>query len=545
MHLENLPVNDPERLAALNSYQILDTLSEKDFDDLTALAAAICQVPIALISLVDDKRQWFKSHKGLSIHETPVEQSFCAHAIFSADEIMVVKDAAADERFTDNPLVTGGPQITFYAGVPLINEDGYALGTLCVIDSEHKQLNQEQESGLKIVARMVMDKLELRRKVLALETVNQDLQKAQYALLDLNTELFRSEGKLLLAVDSADMGTWSADVLNDGLTLSKRARNMHGFTEDQPITLSESFKLIHPEYRELVQSTMRRAISEDKPFTEQYIIDPADGSKSVWIRTTGKATYYFDGKIKTISGTMLDITQQKKDEQLKNDFIAMVSHELKTPLTSLNGYMQMLELMASKNGDQPGLATLKKANKQVGKMTSLVNGFLDVSRLEAGKIYIDKARFDLAELIKEAEDESLAAIASHKVVFAPVEKTIVEADRDKIGQVITNLLNNAVKYSPPESVIRVACVTFGDCAQISVQDEGMGIAPNDLNHLFDRFYRVENRQTEKIKGFGIGLYLCSEIVQRHQGKIWVQSALGQGSTFFFNLPVITDKQFYN
>jgi len=173
-----IPENEADRLAALQSYHILDTAEEADFDELTALASTICQTPIALISLVDAERQWFKAHTGLNARETPKEQSFCAHAIASFDDIMIVDDARKDERFADNPLVTGDPKIVFYAGVPLINEDGYALGSLCVIDRQQKVLSNEQIQALKILAKQVIDKLELRRKILALETANHELRDA-------------------------------------------------------------------------------------------------------------------------------------------------------------------------------------------------------------------------------------------------------------------------------------------------------------------------------------------------------------------------------
>ena len=173
-----LSLNENERLASLRSYNILDTAAEKDFDDLTTLASSICQTPIALISLVDAERQWFKSHIGLAASETPIEQSFCAHAIVSYNEIMIVDDARKDERFADNPLVTGNPKIVFYAGVPLINEEGFALGTLCVIDQKKKQLSAEQTTALKVVAKQVVDKLELRRKITDLQIANQELRDA-------------------------------------------------------------------------------------------------------------------------------------------------------------------------------------------------------------------------------------------------------------------------------------------------------------------------------------------------------------------------------
>ncbi|MGF7080114.1 sensor histidine kinase [Mucilaginibacter sp. UYCu711] len=168
-------VNEDERLTALKSYHILDTAEEKDFDDLTDLASAICQTPVALISLIDGNRQWFKAHTGVEIRETSRDVSFCAHAIASYDDIMVVEDAKADERFANNPLVTGETNITFYAGVPLVTEDGHALGTLCVIDQARRTLDENQKTNLKILAKQVMDKLELRRKVMHLEAANQEL----------------------------------------------------------------------------------------------------------------------------------------------------------------------------------------------------------------------------------------------------------------------------------------------------------------------------------------------------------------------------------
>lgn len=175
----SMPLNSPyyenDRLAAIDSYNILDTGEEKDFDDLTTLASAICQTPIALISIVDDKRQWVKSRKGLHQKETPIEHSFCAHTIVSGDDIMIVQDATLDERFAANPFVIGEPKLTFYAGVPLVNADGFALGSLCVIDNHQKQLTDEQTNALKIIAKQVVDKLELRKKATAIEKINKDL----------------------------------------------------------------------------------------------------------------------------------------------------------------------------------------------------------------------------------------------------------------------------------------------------------------------------------------------------------------------------------
>jgi signal transduction histidine kinase len=170
-----IPANENGRLEALASYNILDTRPEVDFEELTLLASQICQTPVALISLVDDKRQWFKSIIGADVRETPKEYAFCAHTIVETTDIMMVNDAREDERFASNPLVTGNPNIVFYAGVPLINHDGYALGSLCVIDTEPKQLTVEQIKSLKILARQVLTQIELRKKVTELEASNSKL----------------------------------------------------------------------------------------------------------------------------------------------------------------------------------------------------------------------------------------------------------------------------------------------------------------------------------------------------------------------------------
>lgn len=170
-----IPANENERLEALVAYNILDTLPEVEFEELTLLASQICQTPVALISLLDDKRQWFKSVIGADVRETPKEQAFCAHTIVGIEDIMIVSDAREDARFSSNPLVTGNPNIVFYAGVPLINHDGYALGSLCVIDVEPKQLTSEQVKSLKILARQVLTQIELRKKVTELEVSNTKL----------------------------------------------------------------------------------------------------------------------------------------------------------------------------------------------------------------------------------------------------------------------------------------------------------------------------------------------------------------------------------
>jgi signal transduction histidine kinase len=171
-----IPSSERSRLNDLVEYGILDTAAETDFDDITKLASAICRTPISLVSLVDDRRQWFKSHHGLDVPETPKDFSFCAHAINTPSEIFIVPDATKDERFFDNPLVTDDPQVIFYAGVPLVSPKGNALGTLCVIDHNPKVLTPDQLTALKSLSNQVIAQLELRRKNEQLQSMYARLQ---------------------------------------------------------------------------------------------------------------------------------------------------------------------------------------------------------------------------------------------------------------------------------------------------------------------------------------------------------------------------------
>ena len=167
----------------------------------------------------------------------------------------------------------------------------------------------------------------------------------------------------------------------------------------------------------------------------------------------------------------------------------------------------------------------------------MINGFLNISRLESGKIIIEKQQFDLRKLIREMLDEAELTVSGHSLIFEPGAPLIIGADRDKIGSVISNLVSNAVKYSPKGKVVTVKCKTVENNAVVSIEDEGMGIKAKDIDRLFERYYRVSSNHTKNISGFGIGLYLSAEIIQRHDGKIWVESESGVGSTFYFSLPL--------
>ncbi len=223
------PANESERLRELDTYNILETLPEKDYDDLTRLAAQLCGTPISLVSLVDDHRQWFKSRHGLKATQTPKEHAFCAHAINDPDSLFVIEDARKDARFQNNPLVTGDPNIIFYAGMPLVSENGLPLGTLCVIDNKPSQLTEEQIESLKSLSRQVMNLLELHKKkqeleavVRELETRNGELEQfAQVAAHDLKSPL--NNISMLTDILQKDFGPSLGDEGNDLLGMLGRS----------------------------------------------------------------------------------------------------------------------------------------------------------------------------------------------------------------------------------------------------------------------------------------------------------------------------------
>lgn len=177
-----IPQNEEERLRVLNSYKILDTLPEEDYDAIAKIASSICNSPIALISLVDKDRQWFKSNHGIEAKQTPRELAFCAHSILNPDDLFIVNDATKDERFFDNPLTTESPNVIFYAGAPLNTSEGHAIGTLCVIDNKPNELNETQKDALKLLAKQVVGLLELRKN-------NNELKKANRKVTKLNEQL--------------------------------------------------------------------------------------------------------------------------------------------------------------------------------------------------------------------------------------------------------------------------------------------------------------------------------------------------------------------
>ncbi|QJD95989.1 PAS domain-containing protein [Mucilaginibacter robiniae] len=345
------------------------------------------------------------------------------------------------------------------------------------------------------------------------------------------------EDQLRLAIASADLGTWNINAQTREFVPSPRLKELFGYYADEDMPYEAAVNQIAESYRDQVVEAVNAAIEQGKSYDLTYPVTGYHDGKLRWVRATGKLFPATDDQPAIFSGTVADITEQKQDDQRKMDFIGIVSHELRSPLTSLNGYVQMLNLKARKTEDPMVLDITAKAKRQVDKMSSMITGFLDVARAGESQIQLRRKAFDMADLVKAAEEESLATVTTHPIIFHPVEFTPVVADPDKIEQVLVNFINNAVKYSPQGTTINVACITRDGWAHVSVSDEGMGIAPKDIPLVFERFYRVEREELKTVKGFGIGLYLCKDIIERHGGEIGVESVLHKGSVFWFQIPV--------
>ena len=314
-----LPENEAERLAALRGFGILDTPPELAYDELSALAAYICQTPIALISLVDEDRQWFKSRVGWTAAETPRDVAFCAHAILQSD-LFIIPDASADERFAKNPLVTSPPSIRFYASAPLVTGEGHAVGTLCVIDHKPRELTAEQARALRALSHQVVAQLRLRKQLAEQTRINAELAEANETLRVAiahrqRTEqaLRESEQWLDLAMRVSRQGPWEADLVAKRVTPDNQILGLSGASV--PIDLEEFAALVHPD-----DAAVRAAALDDvmlgrsSQYKAEYRMRDGKGQWA-WVYSCGQVIEHdAAGRPSRMIGMALDVTERKAAE---------------------------------------------------------------------------------------------------------------------------------------------------------------------------------------------------------------------------------------
>lgn len=286
-----LPPNEDTRLATLHRLKVLDTQREQNFDDIAKIAMGICDTPIAVISLVDRNRQWFKSCIGLDAIETPRDIAFCAHAILHPDQLLTVEDTARDPRFFDNPLVTGESAIRFYAGAPLVTQEGVPLGTLCVLDHRPRQLTELQQNTLKLLARQVIQILELREANAALQHERENVEDV---------------------IRGANLGTWRWNVQTGEMIVNERWADIMGYALEElaPVSVNTWLSLSHPEDLQLTGKLLERHFSGELDHYECYCRMKHKSGGWVHIYARGRViNYTTDGRPQWMSGTHTDINE--------------------------------------------------------------------------------------------------------------------------------------------------------------------------------------------------------------------------------------------
>lgn len=246
--------------------------------------------------------------------------------------------------------------------------------------------------------------------------------------------------------------------------------------------------------------------------------------------------FYAMAAIRDITERKL-LEEHKVREQHKDDFISMASHELKTPLTCLVAYIDLLHLLLERENNTQAIHYIKRADTQITKLTKLIADFLDISKAQAGKLVFTEKPVVIDDLVREEVELFQSMAPRHHLLIEGATSCQVIGDRDRLGQVLINLLSNAVKYSPQANQIVVRLVREASEVIISIQDFGIGIPASDQERIFERFYRVSINHEQHFPGLGIGLYISYEIIRYHGGRIWVESVEGQGSTFSFALPL--------
>lgn len=367
-------------------------------------------------------------------------------------------------------------------------------------------------------------------------------------------KLRRSEALLAEAQRMANLGSWEWNVGANEVLWTDELYRVFGYVPGSvKVTFEKYLEHIHPEDHDWVQNAVKGELSEEGTHSRQYRIVRPDGS----IRTllsSSRTIMNSAGDPERMVGICLDITDRMEAEEelkrktiaieaekeinkKKDEFISIASHELKTPLTSLKAYVQLLEAIHSEDSNDKAKVFLSKTGVYIRRLEGLISDLLDVSKIEAGKLQFQEEVMRIDELLEESIENNRLTLTRHTIKFTNDATCYVKVDRQRIDQVLSNLISNAAKYSPKADTIEVNASADDDWVMISVRDFGMGIGKADLEKIFDRFYRVETK-VGNITGLGLGLYIASEIVNRHDGKMWVESEPGKGSVFRFSLPVL-------
>jgi PAS domain S-box-containing protein len=540
-----LPADEAERLAALRCYDVLDTPPEPAYDDLAMLAARLCAAPIALVTFVDENRQWFKAVYGVRIRSTPRAHSFCARAIVPpTPKLMVVPDATADPRFRSNPLVTGEPHIRFYAGAPLVTPDGHALGTLCVIDKSPREgATDEVAESLGALARQVVAQLELRRTL-----------KECRETFDRYRQADASRQRLAGIVESSEdaiIGTDTDDVVT---SWNAAAERLFGWTAAEVIG-HKLGRLTPPDRPDELAALGDRLRARQRIERYETVRLHKSGAR---IDVAVSVSPILDERRQAVGAARIihDITRQKRAEEellaakeaaeqanrSKSRFLANVSHELRTPLNAIIGYSEMLAEDAKDQGHERYLPDLQKIRDAGRDLLALIGDVLDLSKIEAGRMPLHLETFDVPKMVRDVVDTLAPLVARNRntlEVDCPETLGTMHADVTKVRQCLFNLLGNAAKFTE-QGTIRLVVSRERSAARewllFRVTDTGIGMSPAQIERLFEAFAQAEATTARRFGGTGLGLTISRQLARMMGGDVTVCSELGEGSTFTIVLP---------
>ena len=545
-----MPPDEEIRLRELADYQILDTPSEPEFEQITALASRMFGVPIVLISLLDRDRQWMKSHHGVELCEIPRTQSFCAYTLLEKG-LLVVPDASLDERFAGNPFVVGPPHVRFYAGAPLTTAGGTHIGSFCLIDTAPRELTFLEAANLVQLATIVMAAIEARRTERRLRREIAERTQAEERLRMLENSVQHANDAILVT-EGEPMEEPGPCILY----VNRAFCQMTGYTEAE--MLGRNPRMFQgPKTSAETRARIRQALARREPVRMEILNYRKDGGE-FWVELNIVPVTSADGRHTHWVSVQRDTTGQKEMQlaleqardtaeqanHAKSEFLSRMSHELRTPLNAILGFGQLLEMEELNARQQENVSHILHGGRH---LLGLINEVLDITRIEAGRLDLDAEPVNVSEVFAEvlAFVQPLARQRKITLLAPPAapgaDGAMVWADRQRLKQVLLNLLSNAIKYNRPSGCVNLACEPGDDPQRLRlvVRDTGVGISEEDLPKLFFPFERLSAGSYEA-EGTGIGLTISKRLVEAMAGRIEVRSVVGRGSTFTVELPTTED-----
>lgn len=379
-----------------------------------------------------------------------------------------------------------------------------------------------------------------------LQPIKDEENKVEYILtlgydvsneIEYKNKLEANEKRFKILADFMPQFVWTSD--KDGVVTYFNRNWYEIFGLDDNIDLDKNFwSLLHPESLDKVRNSWMDAVRQNSTYEVEYQLVNPITNISKWYLARGKRVCNDNDETELWIGTCTDIDDFKQLQKQKDDFIGIASHELKTPLTSLKLYAQSVEINLRKQGDEKNAEVVKKMETQINKLNKLISDLLDVTKIQSGRMVLQDSIFLMEDLVAEIVEEQQMSTKTHTIILTKESAGCIRGDRDRIGQVLSNLINNAVKYSPKAKEVEVNLELIDGSAKVSIKDNGFGIPQNKIHQVFDQYFRVGSEYEQGINGLGLGLFICAEIINKSNGQIYVKSELHKGSTFCFELPIL-------